>query len=371
MTIDNATITKMGKFILGYEARRDRDGRLAVYSLPPDDGGGTYEVAGINDKYHPAEAAALAALIHAGNYAAAERRAGAYLLRYTEAVADWSDIPSIEFFLRDCAFNRGPRGAATILQIAIGAEVDGRVGPATRAALDKADDDPVDLLAGLREAREIYERSTYTWKPQARNESSSLWKGLVNRWNNAARDAASFAVEKAVWREADDAPLPAAVAAVAAKSAWPRQSGVPAFYGSVGEHQTSLTLPFPMKIAWDKSKTITRFSIHEKVHDSAKACFERIADAYTEAQRTEIGIDLFGGCLNVRKMRGGNSFSMHSWGIAIDFDPERNQLKWGRDRARLAQPDCETFWRIWEDAGWLSLGRARNYDWMHVQAALL
>ena len=74
---------------------------------------------------------------------------------------------------------------------------------------------------------------------------------------------------------------------------------------------------------------------------------------------------------HVRKMRGGSSYSMHSWGIAIDFDPERNQLKWGKDRARLAQPDAVEFWRCWEAEGWVALGRARDYDWMHVQAARL
>lgn len=152
---------------------------------------------------------------------------------------------------------------------------------------------------------------------------------------------------------------------------WPRQSAVPSFYGAVGQNQTMLMLPFPMKIAWEPSKIIRQFSVHEKVHDSAKACFERIADAYDESKREALGLDLFGGCLNVRQMRGGSNYSMHSWGIAIDFDPERNQLKWGRDRARLARPDCDTFWDIWEDAGWVSLGRARNYDWMHVQAARL
>src|SRR3990167_1454948 len=146
---------------------------------------------------------------------------------------------------------------------------------------------------------------------------------------------------------------------------WPRQSGVSAYYGEVGKHQTTLILPYPMRIAWDLSKTVSRFSIHEKVHDSAKACFDRIADAYDADKRVSLGLDLFGGCLNVRKMRGGSSFSMHSWAIAIDFDPERNQLKWGRDRARLAQPDCETFWRVWESAGWVSLGRVRNYDLLH------
>lgn len=155
------------------------------------------------------------------------------------------------------------------------------------------------------------------------------------------------------------------------KSIWPVQKSCMAFYGGVGLHQTALTLPYNMRIAWDKNKTINKITVHEKVHDSAKRCFQRIADAYDENARKTIGIDLFGGSLNVRKMRGGNSYSMHSWGIAIDFDPERNQLKWGRDKARLAKKDAETFWRIWEDEGWVALGRARNFDWMHVQAARL
>ena len=161
-------------------------------------------------------------------------------------------------------------------------------------------------------------------------------------------------------------PAPATIRPV-----WPRQSECMKFYGKVGTNQTSLILPYPMKIAWDLRKTVTKITLHEKVHDSAKRCFDRIAAAYSPAQRSELGLDLFGGSLNVRKMRGGSAWSMHSWGIAIDFDPARNQLKWGKDKARLAKSDCNIFWRIWEEEGWVSLGRLRNYDWMHVQAARL
>jgi Putative peptidoglycan binding domain/D-alanyl-D-alanine carboxypeptidase len=152
---------------------------------------------------------------------------------------------------------------------------------------------------------------------------------------------------------------------------WPRQPDCMAFYGGVGLHQKMLDLPFSMRLAWDKKVQIRRITVHEKVHASAGRAFQKIATIYDEPARKKLGIDLFGGSLNVRKMRGGNSYSMHSWGIAIDFDPERNQLKWGRDRARLAQPDAEAFWKCWEEEGWVSLGRARNFDWMHIQAARL
>lgn len=150
---------------------------------------------------------------------------------------------------------------------------------------------------------------------------------------------------------------------------WPKQSQVSNFYGEVGKNQVMLKLPYTMKVAWEQEKLITEFSVHEKVHDSALRCFTKIADAYNEEERSKLGIDLWGGCLNVRKMRGGSSWSMHAWGIAIDFDPDRNQLTWGKNRARLAKPDAELFWKIWEDEGWISLGREKNYDWMHVQAA--
>ena len=153
---------------------------------------------------------------------------------------------------------------------------------------------------------------------------------------------------------------------------WPIQSECSKFYGPVGENQTTLTLPWPMVIAWNTKQVITKFSCHEKVHDSMLRCFNRIGDAYPDpVVRRKLGIDMWGGCLNVRKMRGGSQWSMHSWGIAIDFDPDRNQLQWGRDKARLAKPDLDTFWRIWEEEGAVSLGRTRNYDWMHVQWARL
>lgn len=155
------------------------------------------------------------------------------------------------------------------------------------------------------------------------------------------------------------------------KSVWPRQADVSAFYGAVGTSQTSIAIPFDMWLAWDKSVRVRKMTLHTKVAASAERVLQAVAGLYSAQERKTIGLDLFGGSLNVRKMRGGSAWSMHSWGIAIDFDPERNQLKWGRDKARLAQSDAVPFWLEWEKEGWLSLGRARNFDWMHVQAARL
>jgi len=154
-------------------------------------------------------------------------------------------------------------------------------------------------------------------------------------------------------------------------SNWPKQSGVPAFYGEVGQNQTKLVFPYPVCLSWDTSTFVKSTSCHEKVHDAALRVLTRVRDHYGLDKIRELRLDRFGGCLNVRKMRGGSAFSMHSWGIAFDFDPDRNQLRWGRDRAVFAGPDYEKWLDLWEEEGAVSLGRSRNFDWMHTQFATL
>lgn len=152
---------------------------------------------------------------------------------------------------------------------------------------------------------------------------------------------------------------------------WPKQSECLKFYGKPGTNQVSLYLPYAMRLAWDRLVVVNKITINKRCADSAQRALERIAKEYTALQRQSLGLDLFGGCYNNRPMRGGTQLSMHAFACAIDFDPERNQLKWGADHARLAQKDCEAFWAAWEEEGWVSLGRTRNFDWMHVQAARL
>lgn len=154
-------------------------------------------------------------------------------------------------------------------------------------------------------------------------------------------------------------------------SAWPRQADVEAFYGTVGTNQTKVALPYRMSLAWNPKDTVTSITCHEKVADAVSGIFACTFEAYGPDRVKALRLDVYGGCLNVRKMRGGDAWSMHSWGIAIDLDPANNQLRWGRDRATFARPEYEEFWRIVEAAGAVSLGRARNFDWMHWQFARL
>ena len=181
---------RMAREILSYEARRDDQGRIAVHYLRPDDGGGHYEVAGINERYHKATADELVALIEADRHDEAEALATEVIASYTDRADRWCTTLGVEFYLRDCVFNRGPSGAAWIVQHTVGVKTDRIVGPITRTAITKAEGDVPTLLRRLRAAREVYERFR-------RDESSAFWRGLENRWNKALEFAQELHAESA------------------------------------------------------------------------------------------------------------------------------------------------------------------------------
>ena len=138
-----------------------------------------------------------------------------------------------------------------------------------------------------------------------------------------------------------------------------------------GGNQTRLVFPYPMRLAWETSTVVKSASCHEKVHDAAERVLKRVLSEYGLDRIKELRLDLFGGCLNPRLKRGGTSPSMHAWGIAFDFDPDRNALKMNHTRAAFAKPEYKKWFDLWEEEGAISLGRARDFDWMHVQFARL
>lgn len=140
-------------------------------------------------------------------------------------------------------------------------------------------------------------------------------------------------------------------------------------FGQPGDSQnfTTIYLPFPMRIAWDPKVTVSKLTVHKMAADSLQDIFQEILDVYGLVQIQKLGIDLFGGCFNFRKMRGGNDWSVHSWALAIDLDPARNGLKQTNKTAQFAKPEYKKMIDIFYKHGWYSLGKEKNYDWMHFQ----
>ena len=144
-----------------------------------------------------------------------------------------------------------------------------------------------------------------------------------------------------------------------------KKYGTPTVTGA--EYLVTLELPYPMRLAWDLDTKVSKMRVHKLVKDNFKGVFDDLLAHYGYEKLVELGIDLFGGCFAYRKMRGGTSWSKHSWGIAIDLDPVRNQLHETKATARFARPEYKPMIDIFYKNGFIGLGKEKNYDWMHFE----
>lgn len=134
-----------------------------------------------------------------------------------------------------------------------------------------------------------------------------------------------------------------------------------------GTYLVTINLPYPMRLAWDKNTKVKTMRCNGLVAKNFTDVFKDLLNHYGYEKIQELGIDLFGGCFAFRAMRGGSDYSKHSWGIAIDLDPERNTLHETKRTARFARPEYKPMIDIFYKHGFLSLGVEKDYDWMHFE----
>lgn len=152
---------------------------------------------------------------------------------------------------------------------------------------------------------------------------------------------------------------------------WGTQKEIERRFGKAGGPQCTAGVvksSYALRVAWSRAEKISQFRCHEKIATAVERVLGRVASEYSGEEISELGLDLFGGCFNYRNKRGGKTLSTHAYGVATDWDPERNQLKWNKNRARLGQADASKFWVLWKEEKFTSLGVVRDFDWMHVQA---
>ncbi|MDH3068037.1 M15 family metallopeptidase [Akkermansia sp. N21169] len=155
---------------------------------------------------------------------------------------------------------------------------------------------------------------------------------------------------------------------------WPTQAEVrsgKSIFGQPGTHLVTIRVPYPLKLSWDTGTSVEKITCHEQVADAITSIFQQTKDAYGIDRISALGLDLYGGCYSNRAIVGGKSLSMHAFGIAIDLDPDHNGLNTHAPKARFSSPEYDTFWKIVESEGGISLGRERDYDWMHFQFSTL
>jgi hypothetical protein len=152
---------------------------------------------------------------------------------------------------------------------------------------------------------------------------------------------------------------------------FPSYRTIKSVFGEAASGLKTMLIPFEMKLAWDVSVKVKRITCHHKVASSLLGVLEKLLEHYSVDGLKQLGIDLYGGCFNKRKMRGGSKLSTHSWGAAIDLHPAKNQLRWNHKRALFAKKEYQFMLNAFAAEGWVSLGVEKDYDWMHFQAVRL
>jgi D-alanyl-D-alanine carboxypeptidase len=164
---------------------------------------------------------------------------------------------------------------------------------------------------------------------------------------------------------------------------WPADTmpALEAFYGPIRlgatglptrawekETLTTIPAPYPLALAWKPDRQVTKVTCHRLVAQSLTRILSEILSHCETVEALRLArLHLFGGCYNYRLIGGSHRLSVHSFGAAVDFDPENNPL--GRVHVDGGGMIPRTVVDIFEAEGWRWGGTFRRRpDCMHFQA---
>ncbi|WP_342358522.1 M15 family metallopeptidase [Terrarubrum flagellatum] len=163
--------------------------------------------------------------------------------------------------------------------------------------------------------------------------------------------------------------------------AWPSQSpsAMNEFYGDPDSGRDGRADPAwmsanlvrvkpPYRMRWSWGGEVATLTVHKKCAESLLRVLDGVAKHYGSQDAIEQArMHLCGGAFNFRLKRGGSTLSIHSWGAAIDLDPERNAFgrRYRTSLGMMPQPVVELF----AAEGWEWGGLWSKPDAMHFQAA--
>jgi hypothetical protein len=118
----------------------------------------------------------------------------------------------------------------------------------------------------------------------------------------------------------------------------------------IREQLVVIPLPYQMRLSWSPGAIISRVQCHRLVAESLTAALQEVLEfvGLTELQAREW--DRWGGCFEFRKMRGYAARSVHSWGCAVDLNPDCGRFGHREDIATYPIAIRDAF-------------RRRGWDW--------
>lgn len=133
-----------------------------------------------------------------------------------------------------------------------------------------------------------------------------------------------------------------------------------AYYGHPGDTSKLVNIPVRgLGVEYD-GQSVKSIRCHEKVADSLLKILHEISIS----PHASILKD-YAGVYNFRNMRGGNSWSKHAWGVAIDLSPQKNGL-WTHWPTKATMP--LDVMEIFAQQGWTAAGAFWGRDAMHMEA---
>ncbi len=134
---------------------------------------------------------------------------------------------------------------------------------------------------------------------------------------------------------------------------------------------TSIKLPYVMRLAWETNTTVSTMRCHKLVAEPLVRIFQAALDHYGMEKIRGTGAGpvwrLLQQPLHYRRKSHIHACLGHRRGHGSD----RNGLNVSAPKAVLSGPEYAAFWQFVEAEGAVSLGRSRDYDWMHFQFATL
>ncbi len=250
-------------------------------------------------------------------------------------------------------------------------EIDGKVGPVSKAAIR--------LILTRRKPEALnWSETRQKWAAGQIILHYAGWRHIVvdGYWGNQStgaydewhRETYGVAAEIPRIPETHKGKTPAQMAT-------PTQAQCPQVYGAtqavIESKLEMLILPYPMRLDWNLSRTVTRAQLHRDCIPSAHDALVEVYRHYGPERIRALGLDRNAGTYVWRSMRGGSNLSMHAFGAAWDFFAQPNGLNTRCPQAKFCADDYVPWFNIWEAKGWTSLGREIGRDWMHLQRARL